>query len=487
MVKFDKNNIWMILTLIILIIGIVLRTCGLLQGHSFYLDEGDLIVNFRLFSYLGLFGPIYFDIQAPPMFLVMGKFLYSTFGYNEILLRSVIYFSGCLSLVLFFTLCKKVFKSNFSVFYAMLFLSLSYNLIYYSQAFKQYTIEMMFAIIATILFLNLDIEKLNRKDSLRLGIISAVSFWFSYSLAFVLSGFACVYLAKAIFEKSIYKIKNFLTYLLPIGIAFWIYYITNLQFVVGNKNLYTFWDRFTGFFPTSLAPINYIWGSNKYVVISVCILLIIGVVRFYLEDKFKLAVIASPILMTLVASALHLYPFGTRLIIFLFPFFFILIAKPFDHISIKNKTYSIFVLILFLMSMKYFQYKEYAHIAFNKNSYKQSTAREFINNLKKSDIKNNEYLYVGVDANGSINSYDEKNEIIDKVFIKERIIYEPKFSLKTSLNRIPKDVIIYFYLSDYMWCSDYSSQIMPWIEENCTILNRIDEEAGTFIKCKTHK
>ena len=482
-----NSNFWIFAAIVAIFAGITLRTFGWLQGHSFNLDEGDLIVNFRNLSYLGLFGPLEFDEQAPPFFLVIGKFLYSTFGYNEIILRSVGYISSCLSLFVFFFLCKKVYNNNFSVFAALLFMSLNLRLIYHAQTFKQYSSEMLIDSLAVLIFLNIDWDKFDKNKAAIWGLIAGLSFWASYSIVFIIGGLSLTYLARFFIEKNKEKLKCFAYFIIPVIASLALYLQVNLGFVLQNKTLYSFWQIYTGFFPTSLAPIEYIWRDTASITLAATALLIIGSIRFYNKDKYKFFAIASPILMTLLASALLIYPFGARLLVFLFPFFIILTIKPLDYIGLKNKLYSSAVIALFIVFCGYLFSSDYKEIIRNKDYYKQSTAREFINILKKQDLKKEEYLYVGIDANRSINSYDTNKEIIDTIFIPEHVIYEKKFSLNSSLDRIPKNATVYFYLADYIWDREYSKHIMPWIDKHCTILDRVEEKTGTFIKCRNDK
>lgn len=482
-----NSNFWFLAAIIAILFGITIRTFAWLQGHSFNLDEGDLIVNFRNLSYLGLFGPLEFDEQAPPFFLIIGKFLYSTFGYNEVILRSVGFISSCLSLFVFLFLCKKVYNNNLSVFMAVLFMSLNLRLIYHAQNFKQYSPELLIDSIAVLIFLNIDWEKFDKNKAAIWGCIAGLSFWASYSMVFIIGGLSLTYLIKFFIEKNKEKLKYFVYFIIPVIASVILYLQVNLGFVLQNKTLYSFWVKYTGFFPHSLAPIEYIWRDTAHITYAATILMIIGIVKFYREDKFKFFAVASPILMTLLASALNIYPFGARLLIFLFPFFIILAVKPLDYISKNSKLYSVVVGLIFVVFCEYFYSSDYDKIITNKDYYKQSTAREFINILKKQNLKKEEYLYIGIDSNRSINSYDTKNEIIDTIFIPEHVIYEPKFSLNNSLNRIPKNVTVYFYLADYIWERNYSGEIMPWINKNCTILDKVEEKTGTFIKCKTNK
>lgn len=77
-----KVNYIHILTLIIIILGIIIRTKLLILNPSYWLDTYALALNINN-SYLEFFKPLSNFQVAPPFFLLVSKFLYNFVSFNE--------------------------------------------------------------------------------------------------------------------------------------------------------------------------------------------------------------------------------------------------------------------------------------------------------------------------------------------------------------------------------------------------------------------
>jgi hypothetical protein len=76
-----------------------------------------------------------------------------------------------------------------------------------------------------------------------------------------------------------------------------------------------------------------------------------GCISMYSRSREKLIILIAPVLFTLIAAAMHQYPFKGRLILFLTPLFLIIIAEgiEFMYYNLRNSSKIIFaVIIVFL-------------------------------------------------------------------------------------------------------------------------------------------
>jgi len=59
-----------------------------------------------------------------------------------------------------------------------------------------------------------------------------------------------------------------------------------------------------------------------------------GMVAYLVKNRLTGIILVVPLLLTLLASGLHKYPFGDRLLLFAVPVFFLYIGKAVEHLSV---------------------------------------------------------------------------------------------------------------------------------------------------------
>ena len=332
------------LCFILLIFGTLVRLVQYLSNRSIWADEAVLALNIVNRSYAQLTQPLDYEQGAPIGFLILEKTAINLFGNNEYALRLVPLIAGIGSLFLFYQLAKKLIPKPAIPIALALFASLP-HLIYYSSEVKQYSRDVAIALLLFLLLLPLIREKLHRPQLIKFSLIGAIAIWYSHPAIFILAGIG---LTSAIFtlrQKQLDKIK-------PLSITFssWLFsfilfYWLSLSKLTADSDLMTSWSKA---FPSS--PLDIIWlldalgkffyrplGFEAWMDGLAIIAFVVGCLACWRRKKSTLLLLLSPILMTLAAAYLEKYPFRSRLVLFLTPFFILLIAEGVNYVLQRTR------------------------------------------------------------------------------------------------------------------------------------------------------
>ena len=316
----------------IVILGILIRCFAYFRNLSFWGDEAALGLNIMNKSYYELFKGLDYLQVAPPMFLVISKFLYQTFNpvydcLRDLLLRWLSAAAGIAAIPLFYYYIKLFLKDKLSMITGMLIFVFNTTTILYCAQFKQYSFELLVSILLMIVFYKIIFE-----DKFRwyYSAIIAIAPWFSLSSLFIIGSYFLLILYK--------KPKSLIKSYLPFFISFVLFYFFSLK-PVSNYNyegMYTWWQNGYGFV-SLLHPMRVairfgeMFSFNKLtaectgafmLVVAACSLFPLNK-----DNRLKKLFIYLPIVLTFFASALKLYPIEARLILFLYPLFVVAISS----------------------------------------------------------------------------------------------------------------------------------------------------------------
>ena len=322
------------LALLIILFGIFVRVAQYLSNRALWGDEASLALNIVNRSYLELLQPLDRNQAAPPGFLWVEKALTQILGNNEYALRLFPLICGIVSLIAFYKLGKWAVSAIALPIALILFACLKYTL-YYATEVKQYSSDVMISLLLCLLLIPLREQMLNIKRILLIGICGAVAIWFSHPVIFVLLGIesANLILTSAHQRKAILinRLPAYCIWLISFG---FLYFLTIAR-VMQNNSLQNAWgdeypktvfdviwllDSFGRFF---YRPLGFAAIFDGIAILA----FVIGCVFFIKKKSSKFIILMSPVLATLAASYLHKYPFRGRLILFLAPFFILVIAQ----------------------------------------------------------------------------------------------------------------------------------------------------------------
>lgn len=379
---------------LIFILGIYLRTKVYLTNQSFWHDECALAWNILNKNYIELFQPMRFLQVAPPMFLIYTKIIIGYFGNAELVFRIVPFVSSLLAMVMFYFLSKTLLYSKKSVLCASLLFAISFPLYYYAGEFKPYSTDVLFCIFTIYIY-----QYLNKENLFLYSLLLSTFIWFSFPTMFLIGAIALL----VGFSRN-YTGKEKLKFFVPLSVSWGLFYYYYFQkvFHMQKTGMMNYWnsefinlDNWLKIFQNA----NSFIFSPEYIL---AILMVVGlIIYFYQRSRFALFSVVT-LLLVIVASAFHVYPFYGRMILFLIPFAILLASKATD---IRHFT-SYILLAVFLYGAYPQLENTYKNIAKN-NFYKNnSTPREMALYLK-TNIKNNDVVYVNQDSNSDYLYYKQ--------------------------------------------------------------------------------
>jgi hypothetical protein len=303
-------------------LAILFRFRQYLANRSLWLDEAYLSLNLIHRSTMQLWEPLDYHQGAPVGFLLMQKSIINLLGTSEFALRLLPLVAGVLSVCLFYFLAKKTVPA---VPLALALFALSPSLIYYSSEVKQYSMDVMAALL--LMYLAIESEWTPRRIAV-LGLAGAFAVWLSHPAVFVLVGIGAVIL--------VHERRPAAAFLLAAA-SFVICYFVVLRKLSHDTVLLTYWQpNFMPFPPKSFSDLKWFedaffdfFGSSGALRFTglAAFAFLVGCISMFRRNKLQLTLLLSPALPALLASGLHKYPFGGRLTLFLVPVALLLMAE----------------------------------------------------------------------------------------------------------------------------------------------------------------
>lgn len=321
------------LALFAILFGIIIRCVQYLSNRSLWGDEASLALNIVDRSYLQLLQPLDHNQAAPLGFLWIEKLAIQLFGNNEYALRLFPLLAGIISLFALYELGKKTVSVIALPIALILFATLKEPL-YYATEVKQYSSDVMVALLLSLLLIPLQNQILTKGKIILLGAFGVIAIWLSHPAIFVLTGveIASIIMASAQQRKSIIINRLSLYFIWIIG--FISLYLSIFVQAVKNQNLQGAWKPE---YPQSIFDFNWLLHSlirffdkplGFQIMDEVAIgVFVLGSIVLFRKNRKIFLVLISPLIITLVAAYLHKYPFRSRLILFLTPFFILIIAE----------------------------------------------------------------------------------------------------------------------------------------------------------------
>jgi hypothetical protein len=323
------------LTLIVLI-GCGVRIAAWAGDRDLWTDESMLALNLVSRSPAGLLLPLDWNQGAPVGFLLAMKATVGTLGVSERTLRLLPLLGSLAGLVGFAWLATKWLPRSAAFVAAFLF-SFSPVLVSYSAESKQYATDAAIAIGLLGAATGLLRGECGRRRWVVLAVAGMAAIWFSHPAAFVLAGIGTPLLLAALLKRD-------RTRTLAAGgtIAAWLVsfgtcYLLFLRKLGGNTYLLDFWTGHflppgdaVWLFDHFFAPFQHPGGMGGTEIRAGGIaggLFLMGVVGLWKERKELAVALVLPAAFALAASALHLYPFAGRMLLFLVPMMVLGVAR----------------------------------------------------------------------------------------------------------------------------------------------------------------
>lgn len=344
--KLYDLRFWSILALLL---GVVVRLVQYLSNRSLWGDEVNVALNIVNRSYLELLKPLDHNQAAPPGFLWIEKTAVQLFGNSEYALRLFPFVAGIIALLAFYKLAN-TYASKFAVPIAItLFACLKYT-VYYTTEVKQYSSDVMIALLLCLLLLPLRHKLLNLKQLVGLSLLGAVFIWISHPTVFVMAGIEVGYFLTAANKQRLKLLVNRLPMYLTWLLSFASLYFLTVRGTLENDTLTSAWDAR---FPDSIFdvvwlldtfgrffynPLGFLGFTDGVAIFA----FIVGCVACYRRSRMTLLGITAPMIATLIASYLYQYPFRERLVLFLAPLGILIIAEGIAFLLTRPRQHKFF-------------------------------------------------------------------------------------------------------------------------------------------------
>lgn len=322
--------------------GIIFRMGGYFVNRSLWLDEAYLALNIVSRSYSELMQPLDFNQAAPLGFLFIQKFMIQLYGNGDYILRLVPLLSGLLSLYLMYLFARHYTKGA-GVPIAVTLFSLTGPLIYYASECKQYSVDVSVTLLIYILSHRFFERNWGGYDAVKLGLICSVLLWVSHPALFIQTSIGFALVIHWTIKKDWGRLRKLIIPFCMCGFSFAIIFYVSLRHVATNTELFNFWLQ--SFMP--MPPwenLSWFPFAFKKILVNPCglyvfpvavSLLFVGYISLFLRKWNYGLIFLMPLLITLMASGLHKYPFFGRLLLFITPIIFLVIADGIEWIRMK--------------------------------------------------------------------------------------------------------------------------------------------------------
>ncbi|MFO0891479.1 MAG: glycosyltransferase family 39 protein [Isosphaeraceae bacterium] len=316
-------------------IGVALRIWEYFEFRQIYMDEGSLLKNIVGRSIFDFRHVLEDDQMAPPAFLVIERLLVRLPMSVKAAGRLFPLLCGVATVFLTYAAARRYLDPR-AVPIAVALFALSDHLLYYSAEIKQYSCDLMFSLIAILLAAPPPPGEMGPQKFRALAVFGLVAPWFSFPVVFALAAVG----SQILLNRLRLKERGAAIRMTAIGLA-WVAsfagcYLLSRSILSRRDFIWVWWNfAFLPIPPRSLAELSLLGETFANVFINpvgilsplplpytaalASILWLFGAFSLGLRWPGGLLIVAGPLPLALASSALHLYPFHGRLLIYLVP------------------------------------------------------------------------------------------------------------------------------------------------------------------------
>lgn len=353
------KKLWFILALSFACYGVFLRSTYFFYNRSMWFDETSLAFNILDKNWWEFFLPLAHRQTAPVFFMILTKCL-SIEAYPEMSMRIIPFISGLAGIGVFLIFVQKFIQNKWGQIFAFGFFCFNTQLIFYSQEFKQYGSDALFFMLVLLSAFSLKFKEASQKKLFFYGLLYALAIGCSQTAIFGATVvFSDILLTTPFvrFKKPFFHWKNigkYMTLTLPFVLTFIPFFLTQFYFHPEKEYFSGWWAKEGGFFADNFTHNkNLFWTNMRFFfpfdnieLLFVAGLMLLGFILFLINLKNKESrLIVLSILLAFTLTALKIYPFLNRIILYILPLFLILFCKIWD-LSSKERNKQILSLLL---------------------------------------------------------------------------------------------------------------------------------------------
>ncbi len=316
-------------------VGALLRVYQYAGDTSLWFDELSLVKNLVHRSAAQLATEPLGDKQVAPVgFLLAEKGISRVLGESDLAFRFLLLPVGLAGLILFVPLARRVLD-GYAVPFAVATLAIGAPFIRYCAEVKQYGIDMAAVIAMSLLALRLRDPDSTTGRCVRTGILGAALVWFSQAAVFALAGLGAALLLAWLIDRD-RPTRRALLVAVPVwAIASLAAALVGLRLIAPDTrafmdrfwrfrggfppwpirkpaDLLWLWDRTTQLFGDDMV-LRYLWPALYGAVVAA------GLIVLWRRNRAGALVVLGPFAVAVAAAVAQLYPFRTRLVLYVLP------------------------------------------------------------------------------------------------------------------------------------------------------------------------
>jgi uncharacterized membrane protein len=338
-------------------LGVIIRMDIFLQARNLFIDEANIARNLYERGFLALLKPLDYEQFAPPLFLWVSKLNSIIFGFSEISLRLFPFICGLFSIFLLIYLVKLLIGKNYAIYPLALFAG-GYIFLHYGTELKQYSSDFM----VTLILLVASVKSKENFNSLRFVLfwilLGTIAIWLSMPSVFMLFAISIYWLSKTLKEKQLSSVLSTACVSGFWFLQFALYFFFILKDQISSEYLQGYHTKSFLYFSWTSASvvnnakllsslINQSSGFTTIALVTNSILLIVGGIALYKKEKLRSLIFFLPILALLFAALIQKYALADRLVLFIHPILFVLLAFGVKTLyDLKNRRFRVFLLVV---------------------------------------------------------------------------------------------------------------------------------------------
>ncbi len=350
-----KINKTYILPAIIIFIAVILRIRQFAVNRSLWIDEACLALNIVNRSFSELLLPLDANQGAPLGFLFTEKIMITLLGNRDFILRLFPLISGIIAI---FLMCRiaSLYLEHTGIIALYLFAVCQW-LVYYASEVKQYSSDVMIFLLLLVAA-HKSFSEPEPKQFILLSLICIISLWFSHPALFLIIAILATMTGEYLLKKDWQNLKWICGVILLQVINLVILYLISLRSLAANNDLIQYWQgsfmplppwQDLAWFSKIFSDILKIPGGLSFIPLS-AVLLLTGYISFFFSQRQLAICLTLLFLNILIASGFEKYPVSGRLLLFIVPALYLMIAEGirriYLHLSEINKHGAVLALSL---------------------------------------------------------------------------------------------------------------------------------------------
>jgi hypothetical protein len=330
-------------------VGVLLCVWEYLEFRELYLDENLLLENIIGRAPFDFHHVLQNDQMAPPAFLVIERLLLRLPMTTKAAGRLFPLVCAVASMFLMRSVARR-YVDRRAVPIAVGLLALGDHLLYYASEVKQYSCDLMFALLALLLAAPRQPGEMSPRRFKALAIFGLIAPWFSFPVAFLLAGVGLHLIVTAAVRKDWRRSASAAAMSLAWLVSFAGCFLLSRSVLSSRDFIWIWWNfAFLPLPPRSSADVSLLLETLAnvfinpagvltplplpYTALLASVLALYGCLSLGRRWPGGLFLLLSPLLLALAASGFHLYPFHGRLLFYLVPTYLLLLAEGVAAIS----------------------------------------------------------------------------------------------------------------------------------------------------------